>query len=588
MPDLSHFRLITIRSILKTQTPFAIEMHRSWKEITPFALIFLAACWILFFQLGRFPLFNPDEALYAEPAREMLLDGDWITTHLNYVVRYTKPPLCIWAMAGCFQIFGVTEFAARFFGASCGALLVAFTYWFCRRFVSLRAAFVAALALCTAPLFVAVSRQAITDMPLALFTAGAIMSLYTAKETGSARWRWLGYILIGLAVMTKGPVGVILPVVPLAGFYLQRGEFKAAWKSLRPIRGLALVALISLPWFVAEIAITKGAYFTQFIIHENFQRYTSVVDKHEAPVWYHVVAMFGGFLPWSLFLPLSAFALALALRGHGYQVKQLGDSGKLSLMLWQWALFTLFFFSLSVSKLLPYTVPAFPALAILTGQAIDRAITGQKRMQILVPLLLIGIAYGVTMQVGPGILEKIKEDPGVLKQALLGFAAFESVLAAVCCILAALNRLSTAVIGFASLTLVAMTHFGPKALQSLSDGWEVPIVAFSRYAAASQDPIVVFSMRKPSVTFYAQRQVIITSHPVELVQQLQSRPRAYVLGWEKTWPNPSILPGCRVVDHRGPFWLVQWSNPNDKPQPAPPLETDQSGSGLNPVVPAAN
>lgn len=577
----------TISPILKTQTPFAIEMHQSWKEVIPFALIFLAACWVLFFQLGKFPLFNPDEALYAEPAREMLLDGDWITTHLNYVVRYTKPPLCIWAMAGCFQIFGVTEFAARFFGAGCGAVLVALTYWFSRRFVSLRAAVIASLTLCTAPLFVAVSRQAITDMPLALFTAGAIMCLYTAKETGSARWRWLGYILIGLAVMTKGPVGLILPVVPLAGFYLQRGEFKEAWHSLRPISGLALVALIALPWFIAEIAITKGAYFTQFIIHENFQRYTSVVDKHEAPVWYHVVAMFGGFLPWSLFLPLSFFALVLALRAHGYRMKELDDSSKLSLMCWQWALFILFFFSLSVSKLLPYTMPAFPALAILAGQNIDRAIAGQKRIQILIPLILIGIAYGVTMQVGPGIVEKLKSDPVALKQALVGFAAFESVLAAVCCLLAALNRLSVAVVGFAALTLVAMTHFGPRALLSLSEEWEAPIVAFSRYVAASKDPIVVFSMRKPSVTFYAQRQVIITSHPVELVQQLQSLPRAYVLGWENTWPDPSIVPGCRVVDHRGPFWLVQWINP-DKPQPAPPLRTDQSGSGLDPVVPAAN
>ncbi len=82
---------------------------------------------------------NPDEALYAEPAREMLKNGDYLTTHLNYIVRYTKPPLVIWAQALMFSLFGVSELAARSFGAICGAILVVLTQAFVTRYVNLRA-----------------------------------------------------------------------------------------------------------------------------------------------------------------------------------------------------------------------------------------------------------------------------------------------------------------------------------------------------------------------------------------------------------------------------------------------------------------
>lgn len=544
-----------------TNSPIGSALRNSWREILPFALVFSAACWMFFSQLGQFPLFNPDESLYAEPAREMIVTGDWITTQLNYVVRFTKPPLVIWAMAGCYQLFGVNEFAARFFGAVCGALLVALTYWFARRFIGVRAAVFASLALIGAPLFVAVTREAITDTPLSLFVAGAIMSFYTAKETGSARWRWFGYLLVGLAVMTKGPVGVILPAVPLGAYYLLRGELKDAWKSLKPIGGLALVALISLPWFIAEIAITKGAYFNEFILRENVGRYTSVVDNHKQPFWYHAAAMFGGFLPWTLFLPASAVALVATTKTRGWKFKQLEGTDKLTMMCWIWALFTLVFFSAGVSKLIPYTLPAFPALAILVGWSIDKAITSGKRWQILAPLGVLSIVYGITLQFGPVLLNRLRDKPEAISEVLLGFAAFELMLIVICCGLAAARRLQAAVLAFALVSLMAMSHFGLKALHVVADSWETPLVAFSRYAGASADPIVVYSMRKPGVPFYAQRQVINISEREELLTKLQTMPRAYVLGRKKTWPNPTEIPGCRVIDQKGQFWLVQWIRP---------------------------
>ena len=168
-----------------------IKHSISQNSLLAITSVFLLACVVFFYKLGSFPLFNPDEALYAEPAREMLECGEYITTLLNYVVRFTKPPLCIWAMAASYQVFGVNEFAARFFGAACGAVLVAITCGFIIRFISLRAAVPAALTLVSAPLFVGTAREAITDMPLSLFMACAQMAFFTAFESGRKSYSYI-------------------------------------------------------------------------------------------------------------------------------------------------------------------------------------------------------------------------------------------------------------------------------------------------------------------------------------------------------------------------------------------------------------
>ena len=128
------------------------EQHQARPALSLGVLLGLLAvtaisAFVYFNGLGNLPLFNPDEALYAEPAREMIVTGEYITTLLNYVVRFTKPPLCIWAMAGCYQIFGVNEFAARFFGAACAVVLVAITYLTMVRCISPRAAIFGSLTL---------------------------------------------------------------------------------------------------------------------------------------------------------------------------------------------------------------------------------------------------------------------------------------------------------------------------------------------------------------------------------------------------------------------------------------------------------
>jgi 4-amino-4-deoxy-L-arabinose transferase-like glycosyltransferase len=515
------------------------------QSLIPFTAVFIAACVLLFAELGTYPLFNPDEALYAEPAREMYLSGEYITTFLNYVVRFTKPPLVIWCQALSYHLFGINEFAARFFGAACGAILVACMYMFCEKYSSRKAAVVSSLILATAPLFVGTSREAITDMPLSLFTAGSVMAFYHAFEQRASRWCWLGYALIGLAVMTKGPVGLVLPVAIIGCYHLLRRDAWSALRFYRPWFGFILVAAIAVPWFATEIAITKGAYYYEFLVRENFQRFTSVVD-HPAPWWYHLAAVAGGLLPWSVFLP-GALVNAIG----SWQKPEL----RVSLFCACWAVITIAFFSVGVSKLLPYTMPAFPALALLIGVYLCHSIEQRKYFAIAVPVLILAVAAAAGLLGVSYVVPKLKEAPvELISIARYGLMALSAV-AAVAGIVALRRKLPAAVavllIGF----YLCIAICGSQALAAVSGYWEGPLPHFAHYAGASRLPVFVWHMRKPSVPFYAQRQIIIPERD-ELIQALSQTNGAYILSKKKDLDFLLSLPRCRFLVKHGLYVLV--------------------------------
>ncbi|CAN5385150.1 glycosyltransferase family 39 protein [soil metagenome] len=550
------------------------------------------AAFVFFNGLGNLPLFNPDEALYAEPAREMIVTGEYITTLLNYVVRFTKPPLCIWAMAGCYQIFGVNEFAARFFGASCGVVLVAITYLTMVRYVSLRAAVFGSLTLASAPLFVFTAREAITDMPLSLFGAGTQLAFFHASQSNFKRRGalYLGYILIGLAVMTKGPVGLVLPVAILLAWHSVKGDLWSAFKSYQPLVGALIVAIIALPWFVTEIYITKGAYFQEFIIRENFQRFTTVVDAHKQPVYYHLLAMLGGFFPWTTYLPqamvvalagylgalrsgkassageiagpgiafLPAFLRSILTRSRDY-IEALDGSGRLALYSILWATITLVFFSASVSKLLPYTLPAFPALAILVGCEFERCFNRQAAFKRLaLPLVAVMLVYATASLVAPIVAARLRDAPEGLISMISAYGAAQAVVVLLSILAFKLSRkligLSIMTVGTALLLVVHTGHILPL----LSTKWEGPIPRFSHFAGQSKDPYIVFDMRKPGVPFYALKQVENITNFDLLTLRLNQVPSAYILVKVKNMPLFKDIAGIKIVDKEGDFALLRY------------------------------
>jgi len=563
----------------------------SWNSKSTLALVatFAVGVFVYFNALGSFPLFNPDEALYAEPAREMLKNGDWLTTHLNYIVRYTKPPLVIWAQAALMSLLGVSEFAARSFGAACGVCLVVLTQAFVTRYVNLRAGIAAGFSLMTAPLFFGTARECITDIPLSLFLGGAIMAFYAVfREGGNKLLATIGYILIALAVMTKGPVAIVLPVAILGFYYLTTGRLKQARQRFFPVVGALIVAVLALPWFILEIAATKGEYFQEFFIRENFQRFTSEVDSHKAPIWYHVAAVMGGFLPFSLFLPQAAVDTVQVLKGRLKEpvssaksvfakvlavptaLNQLEPTQSLQYFALLWLCITVAFFSVSVSKLLPYTLPAFPAAAILFALEIERAIKKPARWRLLAPVSIIAVACVIGYFIMPFVLSKVRNlTDGVLPLAQTAWAAM-AVAMTLAAVSVWINKRQIAVaIVIASQALLCVLLAIPLTLK-LSQLWEGPLPEMARYVGKVSEPAFVFDMRKPGVPFYADRQMSQAWTWATLTSELSRINRAYVITRSRNKGPLLEMPGYTVIKEEGLYLLLRFDNPFPPKEPYTP------------------
>ena len=320
--------------------------------------VLLIAFGTLFFQfLGRLPLIDPDEGRYIEIPREMLERGDFVTPMLNYVKYFEKPPLHYWLNALSLSVFGENEFAARFAGTLCGLLTVLVTYHLGRQLMGRRTGLYGAILLGTAGGFLVQSRINFTDMTLTFFLTAAFACFALALHDGEcrkARYYYLFYLFMALAVLAKGLIGIVLPGAVIFLYLL----FTKKWRILREMKlisGGALFLLVCAPWFVL-VSLRNPEFAQFFFIHEHFQRFLTKVHHRYQPLWFFIPVLAGTMLPWSTFIPA---ALAKGWRER--------DSQALTLFLLLWAGVIFAFFSKSSSKLVPYILPVFPPLAILIG-----------------------------------------------------------------------------------------------------------------------------------------------------------------------------------------------------------------------------
>jgi 4-amino-4-deoxy-L-arabinose transferase-like glycosyltransferase len=331
----------------------------SRNNVKDYALLFLVFG-IAFFQcLGRFPLMGTDEARYMEIPREMLERGDFITPTLNYVPYFEKPPLHYWLNALSTVLFGATPFAARFFSAFWGLLCVLMVYHLGAKLFGRSKGFLSACILGTSIGFVTQCRVNITDTTLTFFLCAALGSFLVAcqeEETRSGLYYHLFYLFAALAVLVKGLIGIVLPCAIIFWFLL----LSRRWGLLREMRlqtGIPLFLLVCAPWFIL-VARENPGFLNFFFIHEHFQRFLTKVHNRYQPPWFYLPVLLGCMLPWSFFIPS---ALIEAWR------RRKGGQGEIHLFLLLWVAVIFLFFSVSHSKLVPYILPVYPAVALLIG-----------------------------------------------------------------------------------------------------------------------------------------------------------------------------------------------------------------------------
>ena len=387
-------------------------------------LLALAFGALFLFRLGSAPLANPDEGRYAEIPREMAAAGDWVTPRLNGVNYFEKPPLMYWAVAVSRAVFGAGEWAVRAplaFFALAGVLL---TYAAARALHGRAAGVWSAGVLGTSLLWFALGRILVLDLAVSVFMAATLFCfILGVRAEPGARRRWLFYGLYAsaaLATLTKGLIGFL---VTGAAMFLWLLVFNQ-WKRLRPLHlptGALLFLVIAAPWHVLA-ARHNETWAHRYFVYEHLERFLTPAASRPGPWWYFGPIVLLGFFPWTGFLwP----AVRASLAGGWARRKENADAW----FLITWIVFIFLFFSKSHSKLAPYILPIFPALAVLTGAWLARATAEAGSVRLRGGLRVFSFVSGllaVAMLVAvlrPGVIIREPEQAAALRPFALAMAA---------------------------------------------------------------------------------------------------------------------------------------------------------------------
>jgi 4-amino-4-deoxy-L-arabinose transferase-like glycosyltransferase len=311
--------------------------------------------------LGTYPLFTPDEGRYAEAAREMIASGDYITPRVSGIAFLDKPVLYYWLQALAISLFGVKEWAIRFFPMLSGLLGCLMTYICGRLLFGRRSALLAALLLATAPLYFGSAHYANLDLEVAVFISCSLLCFITGvqQQTYSKAFLYTAYLFAALAVLTKGLIGLVFPLLIIGSWIALQGQWRLL-KNIHLFSGILIFSALVLPWYVL-VQKANPNFLHYFFVTQHFTRFLSAAEFNNKTVfWFYLPIVLGGFFPWTIFL---FQALTQAIRNILKKPKQ--HSSELFLILWLILVFT--FFSIPHSKIVTYILPMFPALALLTG-----------------------------------------------------------------------------------------------------------------------------------------------------------------------------------------------------------------------------
>lgn len=342
--------------------------------------------------LGLYPLADTTEARYAEVARKMVALNDWVTPWFATGVPFwAKPPLSTWVTAGSFELFGLNEFAARL-PHFVGAVFVVGSVWQWLYRRSAREAWLGAAILSGTGVFYIAAGAVMTDTMLVVGSVLAMRGFWLGVRGATVDERrrngWLLFVGLAIGLLAKGPIAVVLAGLPIFAWLVACGEWRATWQRLPWGRGMALTALLVLPWYLLAEHRTPG-FLDYFIVGEHWRRFTVAGwtgdrygTAHAFPrgsIWlFAVVAC----LPWVLLLPWLRIGRSAAGAEAPTAAEKSADSSTRSHAAaphrppaargWRryllfWGLAPCVFFTVSGNVLATYVLPGIPAGAMLAA-----------------------------------------------------------------------------------------------------------------------------------------------------------------------------------------------------------------------------
>lgn len=497
-------------------------------------LLLIVAAFTWFAPLDYNKLIRPDEGRYAEIPREMVATGDWTTPRLNGIKYFDKPPLQYWATATAYTLFGEHHWTARLWSALAGFLGILLVYFTGLRLFGREAGLFAALVLGGSFLYVMLGHINILDMGVSFFMSVTLAGLLLAQREGATPretrgWMYVCWAGMGLSMLSKGLIGIALPGAVLVLYILIQRDW-GLWRRLHLPAGLLIFSAITAPWLV-QVSLANPEFLWFFFVHEQFLRFLTTIHGRVHPWYTFIPVVMLGILPWlvPMFDSLRhAWGKPLA-RGVFYP----------SRLLLIWVVFIFLFFSKSDSKLVPYILPIFPALALLMGDRLSR-VAGKTlfwQLIIMLPVALAGLIFAplalnaASAEVPAHLYAKFV--PWIQAAAAswlvgtllaLWFARHEQVRAAVIAL------------GLAGMLTAQLTFMGYDARSPSSSAYNIA-QQIKPYLKPGV-PFYSVGMYEQTLPPYIGRTLTLVAHTDEMEFGLELEPQKWIPtvdAWKKTW-----------------------------------------------------
>jgi 4-amino-4-deoxy-L-arabinose transferase-like glycosyltransferase len=584
--------------------------EKSPKTAWRFSLIWLTfICSLAFlWNLGSIGLIDETEPLFAEAARQMVVTGDWITPYFNGETRFDKPPLIYWLMAIGYKLLGVNAWAVRL-PSALAAIALTFLCFYTLRYFGFatpaaaqqprnfqRQLWFSALIGSTLTAFnlqtLAWARQGVSDMLLSGCMGTALLCFFWgyARKEGEQRkitafpdrWYLAFYVLSALAVLTKGPVGIVIPGIIILSFLLYVGKLREVLQESGIIWGTLIFLAITLPWYVLVTLRNGDAFINSFFGYHNLERFTSVVNNHSAPWYFYFLIVLALFAPWSVYLPLAIARLRFWQRSFWCQQPR---RAQLSLFAFFWFVDIFVFFSVSVTKLPSYVLPLIPAVSILVALVWSQELTRpplSKSAKFPFGLLISAIFNSVLLLilaiaslqipnlVGSDAAMKSLSDLIAKSSIPLQGGIIWAIAGIVCFVFLTKRKWLRWIVWTNLLAFAAFIIFFLNSAYFLVDeARQLPlrdISALITQVKQPQEKIVMIGFKKPSVTFYTQESVAffwtLDRPATEFLQNLVKSPASASTILMVGLPNEIADAGLlrqdyRILGEKPPYQLIR-------------------------------
>ena len=352
------------------------------KRILPYIIILFGGSLLFMHSLGASPLFDWDEINFAESAREMLVSGDYLRVQINFQPFWEKPPLFFWMQVVSMKVFGINEYAARFPNAVCGVVTLLVIYSIGKRLHDAKFAAWWVVLYVSSFLPHIYFKSGIIDPWFNLFIFLGIYFLAVFLQSDPTSKRKVNLVLsglfTGLAILTKGPVGLLIVVLTYIVFILlNKGK---GWVAIKYyLIWVLTVLLVAMVWFGLEIWQHGWWFVNEFFTYQVRLAKTEDAGHGGFPLYHFVVILLGCFPASILFLDFTK--------------KNQTGSGEIVFkkMMIASLLVILIVFSLVKTKIIHYSSFAYFPVVYLAASVSYNLITGKaviSRFQKIVGLLV--------------------------------------------------------------------------------------------------------------------------------------------------------------------------------------------------------